>query len=387
MTGSLQVKNDKYYMAINTYVDGKRKIKWMSTGIPAKKGNKRKAEQYLNQTLAGLEQGAITFIEPNKDKLLFTEVAERYLQHAEKNVDVVTSFSYRRLTETQIIPFFQNANVKMVDVDRRLLQRFFDEKQHSGNTHTGGGLSPKTIQHLRSLIFSICKYAVLEDLISVNPCQNIDTPKVDNSCANYYNEEQLNKLFEATKGTYLYPIIKMTVIYGLRRSEVLGLKWNAFDFCNNTFTIQHVRTVTDEVVAKDKTKNRSSHRTFPMTPEVLELLEDIKKEQETNRQLFGKSYIESGYVFTKVDGEAHHPNSITLAFGFMLKEKNLPHIRFHDLRHSCASYLVNNGFTLKDVQEWMGHSSITTTANIYSHLDITRKQGMAEKMTEAFSRK
>ena len=84
----------------------------------------------------------------------------------------------------------------------------------------------------------------------------------------------------------------MTVIYGLRRSEVLGLKWNAFDFCNNTFTIQHVRTTTDEVVAKDKTKNKSSHRTFPMTPEVLELLEDIKKEQEANRQLFGKSYIE-----------------------------------------------------------------------------------------------
>ena len=110
------------------------------------------------------------------------------------------------------------------------------------------------------------------------------------------------------------------------------------------------------------------------------MLLELRRHESENRHLFGREYIENEYVLKWDDGHPFSPDYVSHHFNDLLKKHNLPHIRFHELRHSCASILVNNGATLKDVQEWLGHSDISVTADIYSHLDISRKQGIAALM-------
>ena len=138
------------------------------------------------------------------------------------------------------------------------------------------------------------------------------------------------------------------------------------------------------VVAKDKTKNASSHRTFPLTKEALDIFEKAKISETRNRAAFGREYQENPYVFKWPDGHPYSPDYISRRFNTLLKKHDLPHIRFHELRHSCASMLVSMGWTLKDIQEWLGHSDIKMTANIYSHLDTSRKTNIAESLSQKF---
>jgi len=198
----------------------------------------------------------------------------------------------------------------------------------------------------------------------------------------YFNAQQLDALFEAIRDDPLYPLVKITSLYGLRRSELLGLKWDSIDFEVGTLSIRHTVTKVSKIVEKDKTKNASSHRTFPLTDEARGIFRAAKDAETANRALFGREYKENDYVFKWPDGHPYSPDFVSQKFASLLAAHNLPHIRFHELRHSCASLLISLGYSLKDVQEWLGHSNIKTTADVYSHLDITRKVGIADTLAK-----
>ena len=200
----------------------------------------------------------------------------------------------------------------------------------------------------------------------------------------FYNAKRLQELFKALQGDELLPLVKITALYGLRRSELLGLQWDSIDFERKTMTIRHTVSKVTEVVAKDKTKNASSRRTFPLTEEAEAIFRRAKELEQQNRAAFGREYQENDYVFKWTDGHPYSPDYISHRFNRLLKKHGLPHIRFHELRHSCASLLIDMGFTLKDVQEWLGHSDIKMTANIYAHLDTARKTNMADSIAARF---
>ena len=150
-----------------------------------------------------------------------------------------------------------------------------------------------------------------------------------------------------------------------------------------TITIKH--TVTkgkgSEIIEKDSTKTESSFRKYPMSKEIKELLLKQKAIEQENKRKQGNQYHNSDYVFKWEDGQSFRPDYLTRKFKKLLKQHNMPDIRFHDLRHSCASLLVSRGFQLKDVQEWLGHADISTTANIYAHLFNDRKIEILNSMT------
>ena len=172
----------------------------------------------------------------------------------------------------------------------------------------------------------------------------------------------------------------VTLYYGLRRSEVLGLRWSAIDFEKNTLTINHTVVKNLSVDYKDRTKTETSNYTFPLLEDVKVLLLKLKEQQKENRYDYKKEYIDSDYVFAWQDGKLYRPDYITRAFQKVLKQKGFLKMRFHDLRHSTASILHEKGWTLKDIQEWMRHASIDMTADIYTHISNIRKQTMAKDL-------
>ncbi len=381
MTGSLQIKNDKYYIVINSIdANGKRKQKWIATGLLTK-GNKKKAEKLLRETLREYEKTGNLF---NAD-IQFSDYVKSWLVSIKNQVDVITYQGYETIAKSQIIPYFENKKVKLDKVNVEVLQEYINIKSESGKLNGKGGLSPKTMNTHKLILNLVLKEALKNDLISKNPCEFLRLPKHQRKATEFYTINQLNALFNAIKEEDLYSLIYITVIYGLRKSEALGLKWDSIDFENGLVTIKHTVVKCNIVVEKDTTKTSSSYRSYPLTNDVKVIFLRLKEQEDENRKLFGKEYIENDYVFKWADGHTYAPDFVSRKFSKLLKMYNLPLIRFHDLRHSCASLLIANGFSLKDIQEWLGHADFRTTANIYAHLDTERKQNIAESMSATFN--
>jgi integrase len=259
-----------------------------------------------------------------------------------------------------------------------------DEKYQNGRLDGKGGLSPRSLRLHKNIISQALDLAVQSKLIPANPCQFVELPQNVRYESTFYNAKQLQALFKALQGDELLPLVKITALYGLRRSELLGLQWDSIDFERKTMTIRHTVSKVTEVVAKDKTKNASSRRSFPLTAEAEAIFRRAKELEQQNRAAFGREYQENSYIFKWPDGHPYSPDYISHHFAKVLKKHGLPHIRFHELRHSCASMLLDMGFTLKDVQEWLGHSDIKMTANIYAHLDTARKNSIADSLAGKF---
>ena len=162
---------------------------------------------------------------------------------------------------------------------------------------------------------------------------------------------------------------------------------NAIDFERNTITIK--RTVASvnidgkvTIIEQDSAKTKSSLRTLPLVSQFREYFLSVKEAQKENKKVCGNSYDYShdGYVFVDALGRRMKPDYISSTFSVLLEKKGLKRIRFHDLRHSCASLLLANGVPMKQIQEWLGHSDFNTTANIYAHLDYSSKVTSAQAM-------
>ena len=248
-------------------------------------------------------------------------------------------------------------------------------------------MSPGTVIHYHANIHKALKYAVKMDLIPFNPADKVERPKKQRYIADYYRQEELERLLEASKDHPYSLLIQMTAFYGLRRSEALGLKWDAIDFERDTITIKHIVTNAKidgkcEIVCADRAKTKSSLRSLPLVSNIREKLLALREQQKENRRVCGNCYSKKydGYVFVDAMGNIFNPRSVTANFSKLLEQNGLRHIRFHDLRHSCASLLLANDVPLKQIQEWLGHSDIGTTANIYSHLDYKSKLTSANVM-------
>ena len=333
MTGSLQIKNNKYYIVLNDYVNGKRKQKWVKTELPIK-GNKRKAEQLLRETLQQQEQQSGIV----HSDVTFADYVRVWLSQVKRRVDEVTYQGYEILANGHILPYFDASGVKLQEVNRHHLQAYIDEKAASGRKNGKGGLSARSLRLHKNILNQTLTEAVKADLLPANPCQYVDLPSVQRYEAHYYTAQQLQQLLELIRDDPLYPLVKITAIYGLRRSELLGLQWDSINFDRNTLTIRHTVTKVSKTVEKDKTKNASSYRSFPLLDEAREIFLQAKKEERENRRLMGKGYQENAYVFKWPDGRPIAPDYVTHHFPTLLRKHNLPHIRFHELRHPYVKH-------------------------------------------------
>ena len=375
IAGHLQEKKGLYYMVLS-YKDksGKRISKWLPTGLPVK-GNKKRAEDMLMAARAEFVAGEAAI----DHDMPFSSYLVQWMEIARSTLKPNTAAGYASMIQNPIAPYFQQRGITLGGLQAVDIQMFYTSQLKR--------VSANTVIHYHAIIHRALKYAVKTDLIDVNPADKVERPRKDRFTASFYDGNEVNRLFQVARGTPLELPVMLAAFYGLRRSEVVGLKWDAIDFENKTIAIRHTVTACAEKgrrieVAADTTKTASSRRTLPLVPAFQTKLAALKEEQEKNRILCGRSYCTDylGYVLVDAMGNRLKLSYISTAFPVLLKRNGLRPIRFHDLRHSCASLLLKNGVPMKQIQEWLGHSDFSTTANIYAHLDAGSKLTSAQAM-------
>ena len=389
VAGHLQVKKGMYYVVLNLKSpDGKRIPKWVSTGIHVggKKEEKQAFEKliefrhtYRDPVVLDPEVAGVQ-LDPN---IRFSDFMLFWLESVKNSVEGDTYAGYEANVKARIVPYFEKTGVRLNELTALDIERFYE---YCFNQLKVKGT---TAQHYHANIHKAVKYAIRHDLITQNILAKVDRPKSETFTGSFYTLPEIERLFEVVKGDPVEFPVLMAAFYGLRRSEILGLRWSAIDFVGNTLTVEHTVVqyrINGQMVVegKDRAKNRSSCRTMPLVPQYRDLLLRMKTRQESCRALCGYCYQESDYIYVNDLGVPYCPNYVTAHFRRLLKKHGLRVIRFHDLRHTCASLLLKNGVDMKDIQEWMGHSSYSTTANIYAHLDDRSKRRSADKMEQAF---
>ena len=309
------------------------------------------------------------------ENLLFADYLKLYLPYTRKTkkpIEDTTYASYEGNIKIPVGPYFREQGIKLKDLDARDIQEFYDIQLQR--------VTANTVIHYHAIIRLALTFARKNGWISENPIDEVDKPEKNHYVGKFYSADELSKVFKLTKDTNLEVPVLMGGFYGLRRSECVGLRWSAIDLTNNVFYINHTVTTPRvngklKIVAKDRAKTKSSLRALPLDMAVKERLLVIKERQEMYRKKFKRSYNKEWLDYVMVDelGGLIMPNYVTSAFKRLLTKNDLRPIRFHDLRHTSASLLLNNGVQLKDIQMWLGHSDFATTANIYAHLDASSK--------------
>ena len=339
VAGHLREKSGYYYAVLN-YTDslGKRKTKWISTGLTVK-GNKKRAEAILMDARRNFNPEEPKVM--NGD-ILFADYMEKWLDIIKSSVAVPTFASYSTTVKKIVAPYFREKEVTLKNLTAKDIQEFYLSELER--------VSPSSVIHYHANIHKALKYAVKIDLIDVNPADKVERPKKDRYVGSFYDADEVNALFEAAKGSKLELPILFGAFYGLRRSEAIGLKWDAIDFDQNTITIRHTVTSCDldgkrVLVASDTTKTKSSMRTLPLVPFMRERLLTLKEEQQENRRLCGRSYIKEylEYVCVNEIGDLIKPHYVTESFPKLLKAKGMRQIRYHDSSGKRCSHEADSG--------------------------------------------
>ncbi len=380
VTGNLQVKYGRYYAVINLYDEnGKRRPRWVNTGLPVK-GNKKTAERFLNEQLAMYETVTVP-----SSKLTVAEYFEQWISGMEGKVRENTYRNYCGNMRNHIIPYFAAKKTLLQELTTVDLENYYESKLQSGSKlKSSAALSPTTVRHFQQNISKALADAVHDNLIPMNPASSVRMPKpkgrVHKFRPEFLNTKEVDELLILFTGSVVELPVRLCAFYGFRRSEVLGLKWSAIDFRRRTITVEITLQQGIGGNYEDETKTESSLRTLPMPDSIYELLIHQQELQAERRKLMGIYYICSDYVCTWPNGAVITPNYLTSTFHDVVSKSTLPKVRLHDLRHSAATNLLDLGFNVVQVAEWLGHESPNTTLKFYGHAIKTSKMEMASAL-------
>lgn len=392
MNGSIQTKNGMLYGVI-TYVDegGKKKHKWISTGLK-ERGNRKAAKEILDKAITDFEEqqeAARNKIrqrsQPKEaDKsdatMLFSDYCAKYVESIKSTLSAQVYAEYSGYYIRQFKQFFDKRKLRLIDITETELKEYYDHLR-------ARGVKEITIKHHNNVLRPALRKAYQAKLIPDNPFDFLEPIKKEKSPMSFYDKNEMKKLFEVIKGHELEIPFMLAAYYGFRRSEVLGLRWSAVDFDHKLISINHKMIVVGkEVILTDELKTKTSNRTLPLIPAIEEALLRHREQIEKNKAFYGNTYDQRylQYVCVEENGKIVYPDHMTKEFADLLKKHGLRHIRLHDLRHSCASNMLASGVQMKEIQEWLGHSNFSTTADVYSHLDFSAKIKAAKTISSVY---
>ena len=390
MTGCVAQRGDIYYVRLTYYdKDHKRKDKWVTTGLSGR-GAKQKATAMIPDIIE-----KYSYLEKSEHPSKMVDYLKMWKALQVEEVAPTTYDGYHTYVDRHLIPYFETLNLDIQDIKAGHIMDFvnFLSSDKGRKDNKIGGQSITSIRKIISILRKVFDYAVLYGDIKINPALQVPMPKREkhsntiskNKRQVFMTAEEAQKMLDAFKNEEIGPIVFVTLYYGLRKSEALGLRWQAVDFDNDTISINHTVVGGSRIIEKDSTKTYCSERTYQLIPDVKVLLLRLKEEQKDYKQRLGSDYHNNDYIFKNPNGVPYRPDSLTRSFKRALARHGLPQMRYHDLRHSTASILVDKGWDINDIKEWLGHADISTTANIYAHISHRKKVSLAQDLNKTLT--
>lgn len=315
-----------------------------------------------------------------ESKLTVKEYLDSWLSHVKRVRKPSTYELYRHTIEVVFLPRF-DGRIRLDRCKRIHIQAVLDKLADEGKAKS-------TLLCVRRIISAAFNQAVADETIDRNPAKHCDAGGKASGSVTVLDSAQVTALLNEARNTEAYLAIFLGVTMALSRGEVAALKWADIDFAHSVLTVRSLRQYTDRVGVHEgtpKTANRT--RTLPMPIFVSEVLQYERKRQLANQMMMGNQYHRSDYVVRMVDGKVYHPGSLSLPLKTALQRAGLPPMRFHWLRHSCASLLLDKGVPLTVVSEILGHGSTAITAKVYSHAIASSKGIAAKVMQDTFGQK
>ncbi len=375
MTGSLKKRNNNSWSIIlylgrdpNT---GKKKQKWVTIH-----GNKKDAERELNRLLHELDTGA--YVEPSRDTLAI--FFGKWLDMIRPSLGGKTHERYSEIVNRHLIPAF--GTMPLAKVQPIHIQGYYSIALESGRLDGKGGLSAQTVLHHHRVLHGALQQAVKWQLLVRNPADAVEPPRPEQKEMRALDEDRSIWLLDAAHGTRLYVPILIAITTGMRRGEILALRWRDVDITNQCLRVQRSLEQTNAGVRFKEPKKKKSRRPIAMPLFLAEALETHRKQQIEIQKKLGPPNEDHDLVCCYDDGRIWIPESFTSSY-FQFTRRIGVEVRFHDLRHSHASQLLRAGISPKVVSERLGHSAIGITLDTYSHILPGMQEDAAAKIDTA----
>jgi integrase len=343
-----QRASDGRWVASLTLPQGKRKAFY---------GNTRKeAADKLKAAIREIENGA----DLAKKPLTLGAFLDQWLEEVVKpSRRPATYADYARNVKHHLKPYL--GMIRLKDLTPQHVQRLLNQKSESG-------LAPNSVRLIRATLRRALGYALKWGYVTRNVATLVDPPHIVQKPVQPLTAEQVRALLEASRSERLGPLFHVAIATGLRQGELLALRWDDVDFVAGTVRVRHsLRIVAGEPVF-DEPKTARSRRVVPLPASALAALREQKDRQAFERARPGDRWREYGLVFTTSIGTPLERMNVTHRLQAILKDAGLPRQRFHDLRHGCATLLLQQGASPRVVMETLGHSTIGVTMNTYAHV-------------------
>ncbi len=343
------------------------------------KGTKKETEKVMRQMIDDVENQC--YVKDNKLTVgvWIMEWSEIYL----KNLSPTTQQGYRQQIENYILSS-PISKIRLQDLTTNDVQKWINNILECSPI-SNKSISAKTVKNIYHNLSAAIEKAVSLDLVKKNVCKAVVLPKIKKYVATVYDENDVQKLLAAAQGTDMELMLIIDINLGLRRGELLGLKWKHIDFENGLVMIEdnvvEVRkNISEDRVITKAPKSNSGKRVIPISNTLIAILKKARREYIERKLRQGVDYVDEDYVICQPNGKPYKPASISKKFNEFLKKNNLKHIRFHDLRHTNATLMLKEGISPKVAQMRLGHSDFSTTMNIYSHVLKSVETEAAERL-------
>ena len=341
------------------------------------KGSKKDAQCRLAELLLNIERGI--YVKQPKQLTVATWLRQWLDSYVASNLSPKTRESYYQEINRYIIP--RLGGIRLSELRPHHIQDYIANVLSNGRRRGTGGLSHRTVQYHYRILSKALEDAIRMGLIAVNPCKGVTPPRPARYDIPALGPDDLAKLLGAIKESINYLFYHTLLLTGMRRSELIAVKWKDVDLDLACIYVAHsLHRLDDGTIIIKEPKTPRSRRPVDLPPSLVVALRQHRTDQEVQRLMFGRSLNEDDFVFCHLDGSPLNPNTVTHAFSKIAARAGLPHLRLHDLRHIHATMLLKAGVHPRIVQERLGHSSIATTLDIYSHTVPGLQKAVAERL-------